>query len=363
MTNVAVTFPAGSEQREILVDTLGPIAHIAFVSDLSPEERTNELSVADVLFSWSPNRELQPDDYKAIMRARMMQLLSAGADHVPFSRLPSSLIIATNAGAYAEPMAEHILAMILATTKNLFDKHKKLTKGVFDQSNPNRMLRGSSCAILGYGGIGKATARLLRCFGVKIYALNTTGKTTEPVEFIGTLKDLGHVLPLADIVVIALPLTNSTRGLIGIPPPYSSSLYRLIFLNNIGHFWNPTRILVWIPFVGAYNLGYELLLNAVVIGAVASFTTLTRSAAYTIAGLTPHGIFEIPAFILEFAGLTRWQISTTRALYSKLSGRHVDRPLLVEGIKDTLVLSFFSVVLFAIAAYVETYFTPRLLGL
>jgi uncharacterized membrane protein SpoIIM required for sporulation len=165
------------------------------------------------------------------------------------------------------------------------------------------------------------------------------------------------------LVGLIRDLMTSTRGLIGIPPPYSSSLYRLIFLNNIGHFWNPTRILVWIPFVGAYNLGYELLLNAVVIGAVASFTTLTRSAAYAIAGLTPHGIFEIPAFILEFAGLTRWQISTTRALYSKLSGRHVDRPLLVEGIKDTLVLSFFSVVLFAIAAYVETYFTPRLLGL
>lgn len=215
MTNVAVIFPAGSEEREILVDTLGPIAHVAFVSDLSPEERRNELSMADVLFSWSPTRELQPDDYKAITRARMMQLLSAGADHVPFSRLPSSLIIATNAGAYAEPMAEHILAMILAATKNLLDRHKKLKDGVFDQSNPNRMLQGSNCAILGFGGIGRATARLLRCFGAKIYGLNTTGKTNEPVEFIGTLKDLEHVLPLADIVVIALPLTNSTRGLIG----------------------------------------------------------------------------------------------------------------------------------------------------
>jgi uncharacterized membrane protein SpoIIM required for sporulation len=158
-------------------------------------------------------------------------------------------------------------------------------------------------------------------------------------------------------------LMTSTRAIIGIPPPYTSGLYNLIFLNNIGHFWNPTRMLVWIPFVGAYNLGYELLLNAIVIGAVASFTTLTKSAAYTIAGLTPHGIFEIPAFILEFAALTRWQISTTRALYAKLSGRQVDRPLLVEGIKDTLVLSLVSVVLFAIAAYVETYFTPRLLGL
>jgi len=112
-------------------------------------------------------------------------------------------------------MAEHALAMILAVAKNLIDRHEKLREGIFDQSDMNRMLRGSSCAILGFGGIGKATARLLRCFEVKIYGINTTGKTDEQVEFIGNLNDLEHVLRVANIILIALPLTNSTRGLIG----------------------------------------------------------------------------------------------------------------------------------------------------
>jgi uncharacterized membrane protein SpoIIM required for sporulation len=40
----------------------------------------------------------------------------------------------------------------------------------------------------------------------------------------------------------------------------------------------------------------------------------------------------------------------------------VDKPLLQEGVKDTLILSVFSVVLFAIAAYVETFITPHLIG-
>ena len=155
---------------------------------------------------------------------------------------------------------------------------------------------------------------------------------------------------------------QSAASYIAIPPPYTSRLYQFIFLNNIGHFWNPIRIWVWIPFVGAFQLGYELLFNAVLIGAVVSFVSMTKGPIYTIAGLVPHGVIEIPAFILEFTGLARWHVSTTRALYAKLSGQPIDRPLLRLGVKDTITLSLLSVALFAVAAYIETFITPHLLG-
>ena len=155
---------------------------------------------------------------------------------------------------------------------------------------------------------------------------------------------------------------QSTASYIAIPPPYTNGLYQFIFLNNIGHFWNPIRLWVWIPFVGAFQLGYELLLNAVLIGAVASFVSITKGPMYTIAGLVPHGVIEIPAFILEFTGLARWHVSTSRALYTKLSGQPVDGPLLRRGIVDTVTLSLLSVALFAVAAYVETFITPHFLG-
>jgi len=157
-------------------------------------------------------------------------------------------------------------------------------------------------------------------------------------------------------------LLESAGTYIAIPPPYTNSLYRLIFLNNIGHFWNPIRLWVWIPFIGAFELGYEFLLNATLIGGVAAFVGMTKGPVYTAAGLLPHGIIEIPAFIIEFAGLARWHVSTTHALYAKLSGRPIDRPLLVEGVKDTVTLSLLSVALFAVAAYIETFITPHLLG-
>ena len=142
----------------------------------------------------------------------------------------------------------------------------------------------------------------------------------------------------------------------------SRQLYWFIFLNNIGHFWNPIRLWVWIPFVGAFELGYELLLNGILIGAVASFASITKGPVFTVLGLVPHGVIEIPAFILEFTGLARWHVTTTRALHAKLSGQPQDWPLLREGVKETVTLSLLSVTLFAIAAYIETFVTPHLIG-
>jgi len=155
----------------------------------------------------------------------------------------------------------------------------------------------------------------------------------------------------------------STAGeYMAIPPPYTNGLYQFIFLNNIAHFWNPVRLWVWIPLIGAFGLGYELILNAVVIGGVAAFVSLAKGPLYTIEGLVPHGVIEIPAFILEFTGLARWHVTATRALYSRLSGNPVDRLLLKEGVKDAVLLSLLSVIMFAIAAYIETFITPHLLG-
>ena len=210
---VAVTFQIDSKNRDAILSVLGEAAQVIFISDLQPSKRLEELSRADALLSWHPVKELQQDEYDVIT-AKFMQLISAGADHVPFSLLPSGLTVAGNVGAYAEPMAEHVLAMILAIEKNLIDRHTKLRNGKFDQS-ANRMLSDSTCAILGFGGIGKTTARLLRCMRVRIYAINTTGKTDEPVDFIGTLTDLEQVLRVADIALISLPLNNTTHGLIG----------------------------------------------------------------------------------------------------------------------------------------------------
>jgi phosphoglycerate dehydrogenase-like enzyme len=208
---VAVTFPLG---RERLAELFGDEVRAETVAGLPGEERARTLEAADALLVWNWRQELGPEE-AAPLGARFVQLVSAGADQLPFDQLPHKAVVASNVGAYAAPMAEHALAMALALLKRLPQGHAKLAAGVFDQSTPNRWARGAVCAILGFGGIGKATGRLMRSLGFRIHAVNTSGRTDEPVEFVGTLDDLDAVLAAADVLVIALPLTVGTRELIG----------------------------------------------------------------------------------------------------------------------------------------------------
>jgi uncharacterized membrane protein SpoIIM required for sporulation len=156
---------------------------------------------------------------------------------------------------------------------------------------------------------------------------------------------------------------RNQNSYIVIPPPYTESLYSYVFLNNIGHFWNPIRMLVWVPLLGAPVMGLELLLNSALIGSLATAVGIARGVAYPILGLVPHGILEIPAFIFEFTSIIRWQVTTVESILAKITGEKVNIVKLKQDLKDTVILAVTSVILFAIAASIETYVTPRLLGL
>lgn len=213
MSKIVVTFDAEEKEKSLLQDML--TGQIAFLSDLSDKERSTALKTAEIMLSWNLPKEFKPDEYQKMKNLRFMQLNSAGADHVPFDLIQKEVTIASNTGAYAVPIAEHVMALTLALAKNLFIQHKKLSNGDFDQFSPNVSLNDSVCGILGFGGNGKAIASLMKAFGTKIYAINTSGKTDTNVDFIGTLEDLDYVLSISDIIVIALPLNKDTRGLIG----------------------------------------------------------------------------------------------------------------------------------------------------
>jgi phosphoglycerate dehydrogenase-like enzyme len=131
--------------------------------------------------------------------------------------MPAGVRVATNGGAYAEPMAEHALAMALAAAKRLLVEHAALSHGEFNQFARNRMLAGGVCGILGFGGIGVAMARLARGIGMKVHAINRRGASDEPIDWIGTPDQLDALLVASDLLVICTPLTPATLGMIGAP--------------------------------------------------------------------------------------------------------------------------------------------------
>lgn len=211
--HVVVAFTPRDEERESLSDVLGLLARITYLNDLPDAEREGALRSADILFARRMAAELRPGEIEMLGDVRFIQEHGAGVDFMPFARLPASATIASNAGATAEPIAEHVAALALALSKRIVPNHQRLAVGDFPQGQLNKSLRDSVVAILGFGGIGQATARLLHPFGAKIYAVNRSGRTDEPVDWVGTLDDLQTILGLADIVVLSIPNTLATRGL------------------------------------------------------------------------------------------------------------------------------------------------------
>jgi len=212
---VAVSYPADDEFARINTAVLDGSARVAFLHGRPDDEVREVLGRADVLLGWHLGEELPAGALRDSARLRFVQLLSAGADSVDYAALPERLLLASNVGAYAQPMAEYVMAVTLALARRLPQRHAEMARGEFGMWKPVLTLDGAVCAILGFGGIGQAAGRLMRAFGARIHAVTRSGASSEPADFVGTLADLDRVLAAADVLVIALPLTRATRGLIG----------------------------------------------------------------------------------------------------------------------------------------------------
>jgi phosphoglycerate dehydrogenase-like enzyme len=212
---VLVTLRPSPELREAIAGALHGVAAITYLPEVGDAQRAEALASAEAVLAWLPSELEGPEDFALIESAGLFQSMAAGVDQVPFDQLPDGVAVASNAGAYADPMSEHVLAMALALAKRLPQNHAAMAKGGFDRQTPTKAIRGSVVGVLGFGGIGQSTGRLFRTLGARVHAVNTSGHTPEPVEWVGTLRDLDTVLGAADILVVSLPLTRATHGLIG----------------------------------------------------------------------------------------------------------------------------------------------------
>ena len=211
-----VTCKLGAAYRRVVAETIADRARIVFLDELDqPAARRTALSSATVLLSHNAVKELHADEIDLIANARLVQFLAAGVDFIALDRLPRQVPLASNAGAQAESMAEHGLAMALAAAKHLPMEQAKMARGVFNQAGATRMVAESTCGILGLGGTGLVLARLLKGLGARVHGINRRGESSVAIDWVGTPAALDAMLAVSDIVFLTLPLTRETVGMIG----------------------------------------------------------------------------------------------------------------------------------------------------
>jgi phosphoglycerate dehydrogenase-like enzyme len=214
--NILVIYEPGVEEKEIYREVLENLAQVYYLKEESESNRSRLLKAAEIVVALSfSQREIHPGEIPLLQNTRFIQLIYAGADNIPFEHIPDGIILAGNAGAFAKPIAEHVLALTLALAKRLVPKNKLLQEGKFDRTGFNQQIRGGICGIVGFGGNGREIAAALQAMGMQIYGINRSGKTDAAADFIGTVDDLRKVLQASDVVVLAAPLTRATRDMIG----------------------------------------------------------------------------------------------------------------------------------------------------
>lgn len=156
---------------------------------------------------------------------QLVQSIFAGVDNLKMQLIPQSAIICSNAGAYSEEVAEHAVALLLSashciTLFNQVDRKKFSMDKANEISALTKLVYGRKIGVLGYGGIGRAFAKMLRGFDVSILAytrnpLTGEGSTAARFEQYSGVEGLHEVLRRSDALLVSLPLTSKTRGLIG----------------------------------------------------------------------------------------------------------------------------------------------------
>ena len=186
----------------------------AEIIDAGQERIAEELFAADV-FCGHPKVPVDWDGVVRQGRLQWIQSSAAGMDHclVP-SVIQSNITVTSASGVLADQVAEHAIALITAWCRSLPTFFRAQQQKEFIR-RPTRDLTRSTVGIIGLGGVGRRLAQLLAPFQTRILATDMFPiDKPEQVEALWPADRIVDVLSQADVLVLALPLNDTTRGMI-----------------------------------------------------------------------------------------------------------------------------------------------------
>ncbi len=186
----------------------------------SQEELEEGIKEADIIFGWRLPREV----FLRAQRLKWVHIAAAGVGGSLHKEIIDSPVILTNCrGIHSIPAAEHAMSLILSLLRKLplavkyQIKREWGAEEILGGVNQFDELYGKTMGIIGLGSIGREISRRTKCFGMRVIATkrHSLRELPEGVDKLLPPEELPLLLKEADWVVISVPLTSRTRGLIG----------------------------------------------------------------------------------------------------------------------------------------------------
>lgn len=201
----------------------GPnIPHELVCFDRTDTTETNQrIHDADVIIT---NKvKITAENIKQAKNLKMIAVAATGCDNIDLDACAANNIVVSNVRNYAiHTVPEHTFALIMALQRNLFAYHQSIKDGRWQASGqfcyfdfPIQDLANSTIAIIGSGALGQSVANIARAFGLKVQFVSRQSYT-KIVDSASQLTEFQHILKTSDIITLHCPLTEQTRGLIGV---------------------------------------------------------------------------------------------------------------------------------------------------
>lgn len=148
---------------------------------------------------------------------KWVHALSAGVDGFLLPPITQGRVLLSNSsGIHGIPMAEHTFAMLLSFSRGIIHFVRQQQQRQWSPDVRLSELHGKTLGIIGLGSIGREIARLGAAFGMRVLGVRRTpGQPVEGVHRVVSFEGIDMVLKESDYVVLTVPLTEETRGMIG----------------------------------------------------------------------------------------------------------------------------------------------------
>jgi phosphoglycerate dehydrogenase-like enzyme len=153
----------------------------------------------------------------AAISCRLLQCSGAGVDGIALERLPKDTTVC-NVYEHEAPVAEYVMAGVLEHEIGLAKAAETFSAANWGDLFRTRKLHGEladrTMCVVGFGRIGRAVAVRAKAFGVRVIAVNRSGRAADGADATFRFDRIREAVRDADFVVLACPLTEETRGLI-----------------------------------------------------------------------------------------------------------------------------------------------------